>query len=101
MRSENLKNQGQKQHTMIMLNKFIEDNIEKLFKQRDRTKDYRSLGGENFKKHIADVSQIESKDADQLTEYELSKLEKEKQVFHEFLVKEAERLVKERRIRIK
>lgn len=101
VRQEFLKFQGQKLHTMVMVNRYLDENIDAFFKDRPKQLDYRNLGPKNFQKHAEKLRKIEQKKEHNLEMWEQRFLEKEKQVYLSYLLQEANRMIKLRRIKLR
>lgn len=101
-RQEHLKFNGQKQHTMILICQYIDDNIDKLFKNRDRQKLYSTSAGSNKKNKAFQESlkTFENLPQDQLTDRQKTILFVEKRKYAEYLKQEAEQAIKDRRHKI-
>ena len=111
-RQDHLKKNGQKFHTVQLIEKYINDNIDELFKNRKRDADdirrmstmrsnVASSGRGLKRKGTMSVVDLEMLPPHKLTGYQKLKIHKEKRKYADFLLAEAEKAIDTRRLKMR
>lgn len=100
-----MKKKGQKFHTIRLFEKYIEDNIDELFKNRNRDDDERrqttrQSNVDDSRKSIT-VKDLEKMPYKKLTPKQKLQIEKDKKKYGEWLLTEFENMVEGRRLNMR